>query len=101
MNPTRVPITIASRLGVSRLATDSEKGRVALTSHGRVVAVVDSAERLDADARLIRESAAAVIDAASDLVASRGRRFTLAETCGKLGIDPERVRTRAEELRNT
>lgn len=93
-------MTTASRRGVSRLATDSEKNRVALTSHGRIVAVVDSAERLDADARLIRESAAAVLDAASDLTASRGNRFTLDETCLKLGIDPDRVRTRANELRN-
>lgn len=98
---TRVPITTASRRGISRLATDSEKNRVALTSHGRVVAVVDSAERLDADARLIRESTAAVLDAAADLASGRGKVFTLAETCQKLGIDPERVRARADELRNT
>lgn len=97
---TRVPMTTASRRGVSRLAADSEKNRVALTSHGRVVAVVDSAERLDADARLIRESAAAVLDAASDLVSGRGQTLTLTETCQKLGIDPERVRARVDELRN-
>ena len=101
MSMTRVPITTASRRGVSRLAADSEKNRVALTSHGRVVAVVDSAERLDADARLIRESTAAVLDAAADLSSGRGKTFTLAETCQKLGIDPERVHARAEELRNS
>lgn len=91
----------ASRLGVSRIAADSEKGRVALTSHGRTVAVVDSAERLDADARLIRESAAAVLDAAADIVAGRGARHSLAETCAKLGIDPDRVRARAAQMRDS
>jgi DNA-directed RNA polymerase sigma subunit (sigma70/sigma32) len=31
----------------------------------------------------------------------RGKVFTLSETCQKLGIDPERVRARADELRNS
>ena len=95
----RVPMASASRLGVSKVASQSANGRIALTSHGRVVAVVDSAERLDEDIRLMRESAAAVLDAAADLVSSLGKRLSLDETCARLGIDPDRVRARAAEKR--
>ena len=89
----------ASRLGVSKIASQSASGRIALTNHGRVVAVVDSAERLDEDVRLMRESAAAVLDAAANLVSTQGKRLSLDETCTRLGIDPDRVRARAAETR--
>lgn len=89
----------ASRMGVSRLAAESESKRVALTSHGRVVAVVDSAERIDEDVRRMREAAVTVLDAAADLVSQRGTTLDLDATCQKLGIDPAAVRERAEVLR--
>ena len=39
--------------------------------------------------------AAAVIDAAADLVAGRVERSPLDETCERLGIDPARIRARS------
>ena len=71
--------------------------RVVLTSHGRPVAVVDSAERLDESARLIREASLAVLDAAADLVSARGKKFSLDEVCTRVGVDAGRVRELAAE----
>ena len=42
-----------------------------LTSHGRPVAVVDSAERLDEDLRRVREASRLVVEAAADLALAR------------------------------
>ena len=98
MKMQRVPMTTASRLGLSKIASQSAETQVALTRHGQVVAVVNSAEQVDRNARLMRESAAAVIDAAADLVSSRGNRLSLEETCARLGISVDRVRTRAAEI---
>lgn len=94
----RMPISTASRKGVSGLAAAAEEQRVVLTSHGRVVAVVESAERLDDLARQIREARLAVLDAAADLVAARGVRLGLGEVCARLGVDPDVVRQRAAHL---
>lgn len=91
----RMPIATASRKGVSRLAAESEKHRVVLTSHGRPVAVVDSASRLDDDLRRIREASRFVIEAAGDLALGRSSGLTLEDVCAKLDIDPQRVRTRS------
>jgi PHD/YefM family antitoxin component YafN of YafNO toxin-antitoxin module len=90
-----MPITVAARKGVSAVATAATDTRVVLTNHGRPVAIVDSAERIDADLRRLREAAAAVLDAAADLVSQRSSTFDLDEVCVRLGIDPERVRARA------
>ena len=95
MQTRRMPVTIASRKGVSGLVSEAAEQRVVLTSHGRPVAVVDSAERLDESARRMREAALAVLDAAADLVASRSATFSLDEVCAKLGVDADRVRSRA------
>src|SRR5680860_155351 len=94
---TRIPVSVGSRKGLSKVVSTAEQQRVLLTNHGRVVAVVDSAERLDEDLRLMRESAAAVLDAAANLVSTQGKRLSLDETCTRLGIDPDRVRARAAE----
>jgi K+-transporting ATPase KdpF subunit len=40
---------------------------VVLTSHGRPVAIVDSAERLDEDLRRVREATRSVVEAAADM----------------------------------
>lgn len=93
----RVPMSAASRMGVSALAAKSAEGKVLLTSHGRPVAVIGSAERLDEDARLMRQAAAAVLDAAADIASSTGRSLTLEETCERLGVDVERVRATSAE----
>ena len=94
----RVPITAASRQGVSRLAADAEAARIILTSHGRPVAVVDSAERLDEDARKMREAANAVLDAAVARLDRRSERLDLAQACERLGVSLDKVRARADEL---
>lgn len=93
-------MTIAARMGVSKLAAQSATGRIALTSHGRTVAVMGSAERLDEDARLMREAAAAVLDAAADIVSAKGQLLSLDEACSRLGVDIERVRAKAATRRS-
>lgn len=97
MTSVRVPITTASRKGVSGLVTASEEQRVVLTSHGRAVAVVDSADRIDDDMRKIREAKLAILDAAADLASNRTRVFDLAAVCVRLGVDESRVRALAAE----
>lgn len=92
----RMPISTASRKGVSALAAASEEQRVVLTSHGRVVAVVDSAERLDEQVRQLREAKLAVVDIAANLVSERSGKLDLDGVCARLGIDPRAVRGRAE-----
>jgi hypothetical protein len=62
-----LPVSLAVRKGVSALAELSGDKRVALTSHGRVVAVVDSPDRVDAEVREVSEAAWAVVEAAADL----------------------------------
>ena len=94
----RMPITTAARRGISSVASETETHRVVLTSHGRPVAVVDSAERLDEDLRLIREASRSIVEATADLALARSRKLDLGELCGKLGIDVEKVRARATQL---
>lgn len=92
-----MPLSTASRKGISAVAAASETERIVLTNHGRAVAVVDSAERLDEQARLVRQACQAVLDSAADLVAERGKRFDLDDACLRLGLDPARVRARISE----
>lgn len=92
---TRVPISVAAKRGVSSLAASASTERVVLVNHGRPVAVVDSAERLDADLRLMREAALAVLDCAADKVASRSLTHDLDSVCKLLDLDPEKVRALA------
>ena len=99
MTALRMPVTTASRKGVSKLAAEAEHHRVVLTSHGRPVAVVDSAERLDEDLRRVREATRSVVETAADMALGRTRRFSLEEVCAKLNIDPARVRERAAAKR--
>lgn len=94
-----MPVSLAARKGVSALAELSEEKRVALTSHGRVVAIVDSPARVDAEVREIRDAAWAVVEAAADLASQRSRRYSLDELCAKVGVDADRVRERAAQLR--
>ncbi len=91
-----MPISVGSRKGLSKVVAAAEKDRVVLTSHGRPVAVVDSADRIDEDLRLLRTAAAAVMESVT-LAASEqaGERWDLGAVCARLGIDPEHVRERA------
>jgi hypothetical protein len=94
-----LPVSLAASRGVSALAQLSEEKRVALTSHGRVVAVVDSPARVDAEVREVRDAAWAVVEAAADLVSQRSHRYSLDDLCAKVGINPNQVRERADQLR--
>ena len=93
----RMPVSSASRKGVSGVVSATDDARVVLTSHGRPVAVVDSAERLDEDVRRLREASLAVVDAAADLVSSRAKMFDLDDVCARVGVDPATVRKLADE----
>jgi PHD/YefM family antitoxin component YafN of YafNO toxin-antitoxin module len=99
MTALRMPVATASRKGVSKLAAEAEVHRVVLTSHGRPIAVVDSAERLDEDLRRIREATRSVVEAAADMALGRTSQFSLEEVCAKLNIDPAQVRERAAAKR--
>jgi PHD/YefM family antitoxin component YafN of YafNO toxin-antitoxin module len=96
----RMPISTAARKGVSAVAASAAEHRVVLTSLGRPVAVVDSAERLDEDLRRLREGARAVVDAYASAAADREPRRSLAELCDRLGLDERAVRERAAALRD-
>jgi len=98
MTTLRMPITTAARKGILRVTSEAEAHRVVLTSHGRPVAVVDSAKRLDEDLRLVREAGRSIVEAAADLALARSRKLDLAELCQKLGVNVEKVRARAAQL---
>ena len=92
----RMPITVAARRGVSAIAADAALHRVVLTNHGRAVAVVDSAERIDESLRHVREAARAVTEAFADTALTRNpAAFDLDSVCARLGLDAGDVRRRA------
>lgn len=94
---TRMPVSVGSRKGLSKVVAAAEEQRVLLTNHGRVVAVVDSAERLDEDLRRLREAADSVIEMAmGEAVGNVGKRWDLDAVCDRLGLDSATVRKRAE-----
>ena len=96
----RMPITVASRKGVSALAAEASHSRVILTNHGRPVAIVDSAERIDQDLRRLREASAAILDVAADLVSQRSEKFDFDAVCSRLGLDASSIRSKAQLERN-
>ena len=94
----RMPVSIASRKGVSALANEAADHRVILTSLGRAVAVVDSAERIDEDLRRMREAARTVVEAAAEFVAGRTTVLSLDEVCTRLGLTKAAVEAKAADL---
>lgn len=97
---TRMPVSVGSRKGLSKVVSTAEEQRVLLTNHGRVVAVVDSAERLDEDLRRLREAADTVIEmAVSGAVEDAGKRWDLDAVCDRLGLDGSVVRDRARSVK--
>ncbi|MGI8632165.1 MAG: DUF222 domain-containing protein [Solirubrobacterales bacterium] len=97
--PLRVPISVASQRGVSWLSETAAGRRVVLTRFGAVQAVVDSAERIDEGAARIRDAARLVVERYAEAGLGRANTVALADACAKLGLDPARVRARAEALR--
>lgn len=90
-----MPVSVGSRKGLSKVVSTAEEQRVLLTNHGRVVAVVDSAERLDEDLRKLREAADSVIEmAVREAAGNAGRRWDLDAVCDRLGLDSSVVRDR-------
>ena len=97
--PLRVPITAAAERGVSWLNDQAAERRVVLTKFGRPGAVVDSAERLDETARLVRQARREVVEHLCEVAMDRaGRTHSLGVVCDRLGRDAERVRERARDL---
>lgn len=97
--PLRVPIAAAAERGVSWLNDLAAERRVVLTKYGRPSAVVDSAERLDATARMVGEARREVVERLGELAAGRaGAWHELDVVCERLGVDPARVRARARQL---
>jgi hypothetical protein len=94
----RMPVSVAARKGVSAVANEAAEHRVVLTSLGRPVAVVDSAERIDEDLRVMRLAARTVVEMYAERVAKRSPHVTLADACATLGLDIGAVVARAEEL---
>lgn len=98
--PLRVPISEAAKRGLSWVNETAVDRRVVLTRFGQTTTVVDSAERLDDTVAKIDLAARAVTDHFADAALDRTGRVSLADVIGKLGLDPEAVRARAEELRS-
>ena len=51
------------------------------------------------DTRLVRGAGRSVVEAAADLALARSRKIELGELCRELGVDVEKVRERAAQLR--
>jgi len=100
-SPLRVPISVASKRGVSWLNATAAAQRVVLTRFGTPQAVVDSAERIDNGAARIRDAARVVVERYADAGLDRAEKASLADVCAKLGLDPTRVRARVEVLRRS
>jgi len=84
---------------VSWLNDQAADRRVVLTKFGRPGAVVDSAERLDETARLVRQARREVVEQMCEVAAGRaGRAHSLDAVCERLGIDVEKVHERARQL---
>lgn len=96
----RMPVSTAARKGVSAVAATAADQRVVLTSLGRPVAVVDSADRLDEAMRTMREASRTVVESFADRARSASTALSLAEVCARLGVDEAAVRTRAQSLRD-
>ncbi len=96
----RMPVSVASRKGVSALTHEVAGYRVVLTSLGRAVAIVDSAERIDEDLRKVREAARLVVESLAENAKGRSTMLDLDEVCARLGINVADVRARAQQLQN-
>lgn len=94
----RVPIHEASKRGVSWLNETARERRVLLTRFGRVDSVVDSAERLDDAAQTVEVARREVVECFAERALGRSTMWDLDEVCAKLGLAPERVRRRSQQL---
>ena len=96
----RMPVSVASRKGVSALTHEVAGYRVVLTSLGRAVAVVDSAERIDEDLRKVREAARLVVESMAETAKGRLAILDIEAVCTRLGVTIADVRARAQQLQD-
>ncbi len=96
----RMSVSVASRKGISTLTREAASYRVVLTSFGRAVAVVDSAERIDEDLRKVREAAHLVVESMAEMAKGQSTTLNLEEVCTQLGISAVDVRARAQQLQD-
>ena len=96
----RIPVSVASRKGISALAHEATEHRIVLTSFGRAVAVVDSSERIDRDLRKVREAALLVVESMAENAKGRSTTLDLEEVCARLGISVADVHARAQQLQD-
>ncbi len=96
----RIPVSVASRKGISALAHEAVEHRIVPTSFGRAVAVVDSSERIDRDLRKVREAARLVVESLSETAKGQSTKLNLEEVCAHLEINVADVRVRAQQLQN-
>lgn len=54
---------------------------------------------LDDAPQLVREAGRSIVEAAADLALARSRKIDLGKLCRELGVEVERVRERAAQLR--
>ena len=99
--PLRVPVTEASKRGVSWLNETAASRRVLLTRFGRIDSVVDSPDRLDKVASEVADARREVVESFAEVALTRSQHHSLAEVCARLDIDPQKVRARAQQLRPT
>lgn len=85
----RMPSTTASRKGVSAVAAAAEKRHIVLTSHGREVAIVDRADRLESQLGILRGATWEALNAAANLYSDRSTKHSLDEFCARFGLDVE------------
>jgi len=96
----RMPVSVASRKGISALTREVASYRVVLTSMGRAVAVVDSAERIDEDLRTVREAARLVVESMFETAKGRSMALNIEKVCTRLGISVADVHARAQQLQD-
>lgn len=96
--PLRVPIQVASQRGISWLNEQAATRRILLTRFGKVASVIDSAERIDEAVSRLEVAAREVTDSFCDRASDRTPTVDLETLCSRLGLDPQRIRRRAEEL---
>jgi len=96
----RMSVSVAARKGVSALTREVVSYRVVLTSLGRAVAVVDTAERIDEDLRKVREAARLVVESMFETAKGRSMALNIEEVCTRLGISVADVHARAEQLQD-
>lgn len=95
VDPLRVPISVASRRGVSWLNEQARERRVILTRFGRADTVVDTAARLDETAAKIDRLRAEILEHFLDKADQRAKYLDLDDVCGRLGLDIGAVRAAA------